>query len=143
MTINHPYSNTTNRFNPRVDLNFSQTDHLFTAFHTDYSSGFNYDIILGPEGKSISRGANYAGTAGWTHTFTATTLNEFRFGWGHHKGDRMPFGVGAVSPSSFGISGIPNCLSSVPDTKNGSACGTPGLPSTVMPTSLTPECSTS
>ena len=127
MTINPPYSNTTNRFNPRVDLNFSQTDHLFTAFHTDYSSGFNYDIILGPEGKSISRGANYAGTAGWTHTFTATTLNEFRFGWGHHKGDRMPFGVGAVSPSSFGISGIPNCLSSVPDTKNGSACGTPGV----------------
>ncbi|PYV69271.1 MAG: hypothetical protein DMG97_22295, partial [Acidobacteria bacterium] len=127
MTINPPFSNTTNRFNPRVDLNFSQADHLFTAFHTDYSSGFNYDIILGPEGKSISRGSNYAGTAGWTHTFTSTTLNEFRFGWGHHKGDRMPFGVGSVSPSAFGISGIPNCLSSVPDTKSGAACGTPGV----------------
>ncbi len=123
MTINPPFSNTTNRFNPRVDLNFSQTDHMFAAFHTDYGSGFNYDIILGPEGKSISRGANYAGTVGWTHTFTAATLNEFRFGWGHHKGDRMPFGVGAVSPSAFGISGIPNCLSSVPDTKSGVACG--------------------
>ncbi len=127
MTINPPFSNTTNRFNPRVDLNFSQTDHMFAAFHTDYGSGFNYDIILGPEGKSISRGANYAGTVGWTHTFTAATLNEFRFGWGHHKGDRMPFGVGAVSPSAFGISGIPNCLSSVPDTKSGVACGTPGV----------------
>jgi hypothetical protein len=127
MTINPPFNNTTNRFNPRVDLTFSQTDHMFAAFHTDYGSGFNYDIILGPQGKSISRGANYAGTVGWTHTFTATTLNEFRFGWGHHKGVRMPFGVGAVSPSAFGISGIPNCLSSVPDTKSGAACGTPGV----------------
>ncbi len=127
ITINPAYSSTTNRFNPRVDLNLSQTDHMFAAFHTDYGSGFSYNIILGPEGKSISRGNNYAGTVGWTHTFTATTLNDFRFGWGRHKGDRMPFGVGAVSPSSFGIQGIPNCLASVPDTKNGSACGTPGV----------------
>jgi hypothetical protein len=127
MTINPPFSSTTNRFNPRVDLNFSQADHLFTAFHTDVGDGFSYDIIPGPDGKSISRGHNYSGTVGWTHTFTGRTLNEFRFGWGKHKGDRMPFGVGAVSPSSFGIVGIPNCLASVPDTKNGTACGTPGV----------------
>jgi Carboxypeptidase regulatory-like domain/TonB dependent receptor-like, beta-barrel len=127
LTINPPFSSTTNRFNPRLDLNYSQNDHLFTAVHTDYSSGSNYNIILGPAGKSVSRGNNYAGTAGWTHTFTGTTLNEFRFGWGHHKGDRTPFGVGAESPASFGIQGIPSCLSSVPDTKNGTACGTPGV----------------
>jgi hypothetical protein len=127
MTINPPFSSTTNRFNPRVDLNFSQADHLFAAFHTDVGDGFSYDIIPGPDGKSISRGHNYSGTVGWTHTFTGKTLNEFRFGWGQHKGDRMPFGVGAVSPLSFGIVGIPNCLASVPDTKNGTACGTPGV----------------
>jgi hypothetical protein len=127
VTINPPFSSTTNRFNPRVDLNFSQADHLFTAFHTDVGDGFSYDIIPGPDGKSISRGHNYSGTAGWTHTFTGRTLNEFRFGWGQHKGDRMPFGVGAVSPSSFGIVGIPNCLASVPDTRQGTACGTPGV----------------
>jgi len=127
LTINPPFSNTTNRFNPRVDLNLSQTDHVFTAFHTEYGNSSNYDIIVGPAGKSLSRSANYAGTVGWTHTFTGTTLNDFRFGWGRHKGDRMPFGVGAVSPSSFGIQGIPNCLSSVPDTGDGSKCGTPGV----------------
>ncbi|PYX56758.1 MAG: hypothetical protein DMG76_13920 [Acidobacteria bacterium] len=127
MTINPPFSSTTNRFNPRVDLNFSQADHLFAAFHTDVGDGFSYDIIPGPDGKSISRGHNYSGTVGWTHTFTGKTLNEFRFGWGQHKGDRMPFGVGAVSPLSFGIVGIPNCLASVPDTKKGTACGTPGV----------------
>jgi len=127
LTINPPFNSTTNRFNPRVDLNLSQADHVFTAFHTEYGSGFNYNIILGPEGKSISRSSNYAGTVGWTHTFTPTILNDFRFGWGRHKGDRMPFGVGAVSPSSFGIQGIPNCLSSVPDTSGGTNCGTPGV----------------
>src|SRR5437667_8689119 len=80
LTITPPFSNTTNRFNPRLDLSLSQSDHLFAAFHTDYGSGFSYDIILGPDGKSISRGSNYAGTVGWTHTFTPTMMNEFRFG---------------------------------------------------------------
>ena len=127
LTVNPPFNTTINRFNPRVDLNLSQSDHLFTAFHTEFGDGFNHNIILGPEGKSISRSSNYAGTVGWTHTFTGSTLNDFRFGWGRHKGDRMPFGVGAVSPSSFGIQGIPDCLSSVPDTSNGSKCGTPGV----------------
>ena len=127
LTINPPFNNTDNKFNPRVDWNLSDNDHIFTAFHTDYGSGFGYNIIIGPAGKSISRGDNYAGTVGWTHTFTPTTLNDFRFGWGRHKGDRMPFGVGAVSPSTFGIQGIPDCLASIPDTKGGTACGTPGI----------------
>ena len=127
LTINPPFSNTNNKFNPRVDWNLTQNDHIFTAFHTDFGSGFGYNIILGPAGKSISRGNNYAGTVGWTHTFRGTTLNDFRFGWGRHKGDRMPYGVGAVSPSTFGIQGIPDCLSSIPDTKGGTACGTPGI----------------
>jgi TonB-dependent receptor-like protein len=127
LTINPPFTSTTNRFNPRVDLNLSQADHVFTAFHTEYGSGSNFDIISGAEGKSVSRSANYVGTVGWTHTFTPTMLNDFRFGWGRHKGDRMPFGVNAVSPSSFGIQGIPNCLSSVPDTAGGTKCGRPGV----------------
>jgi len=45
----------------------------------------------------------------------------------HRIGDRTPYGAGAASPSRFGISGIPNCLSSVPDTSGGSKCGTPGV----------------
>src|SRR5260370_10619977 len=127
LTVDSPSSNSINRFNPRIDLNLSQNNHIFGAFHTDYSTGIGYDIIVGPAGKTIGRGKQYASTLGWTHTFNPTALNEFRFGFTHRIGDRTPFGVGAESPSSFGISGIPNCLSSVPDTSSGTKCGTPGV----------------
>ena len=127
LTINSPSSNSINRFNPRIDFNLSQSDHFFGVFHTDYSTSFGYDLIVGPAGRQIGRGKQYASTLGWTHTFNPTTLNEFRFGFTHRIGDRTPFGVGAESPAAFGINGIPNCLSSVPDTSGGSKCGTPGV----------------
>jgi len=127
LTVNSPSSNSINRFNPRVDFNLSQNDHFFGVFHTDYSTSFGYDLIVGPAGRQIGRGKQYASTLGWTHTFNPTTLNEFRFGFTHRIGDRTPYGVGAESPAAFGINGIPNCLSSVPDTSGGSKCGTPGV----------------
>jgi hypothetical protein len=127
LTINSPNSNTINRFNPRIDWNLSQNDHVFGTLHTEYGVGYSYDIITGPAGRQVGRDGNYASTIGWTHTFNPTTLNDFRFGFTHRIGDRSPFGVGAESPAAFGISGIPNCLSSVPDTSGGSKCGTPGF----------------
>ena len=127
LTINSPSSNSINRFNPRIDWNAGQNDHVFGAFHTEYGVGYNYDIIVTPAGRQIGRSANYASTIGWTHTFNPTTLNEFRFGFTHRIGDRMPYGAGAESPAAFGINGVPNCLSSVPDTNNGTKCGTPGV----------------
>lgn len=127
ITINEPSSNDINRFNPRIDFNPSESDHVFGTLHTDYGVGYSYNIIVGPAGRQTSRGRNYASTLGWTHTFTATTVNDFRFGFTHRIGDRMPFGAGTESPAAFGISGVPNCLSSVPDTSNGTKCGTPGV----------------
>jgi Carboxypeptidase regulatory-like domain/TonB dependent receptor len=127
VTVNEPNSNSINRFNPRVDLNLTQNDHIFGTLHTEYGHGTNYDLVIGPAGQQIGRSSNYASTIGWTHTFNPTTLNDFRFGITHRIGDRSPFGVGAESPSAFGISGIPNCLSSVPDTAGGTKCGTPGF----------------
>lgn len=127
LTVNEPSSNSVNRFNPRVDFNLSQSDHIFGTYHSDYSVGYSYDIIVGPAGRQVGRGRDYASTLGWTHTFTPTTLNDFRFGFTHRIGDRMPYGAGAESPAAFGINGVPNCLSSVPDTAGGTKCGTPGV----------------
>ena len=127
LTVNSPSSNSINRFNPRIDWNVSQNDHVFGTLHTEYGVGYNYDMITGPAGRQVGRDANYASTLGWTHTFNPTTLNDFRFGFTHRIGDRSPYGVGAESPGSFGIQGIPNCLSSVPDTGGGGKCGTPGV----------------
>jgi hypothetical protein len=127
MTINPAYHNTDTLVNPRVDLNLSQSDHLFGAFHYDYYNAFYNNAITGPAGVGIGRGRQYASTLGWTHTINPTTLNEFRFGVSHHLGDRMPYGVGFTSPALMGIPAIPNCLSSIPDTANGTKCGTPGV----------------
>jgi hypothetical protein len=127
LTLNPAYHNTDNLFNPRVDWNVSQADHLFGAFHGEYGSGINSNIIIGPAGQAIARGRNYATTIGWTHTINSTTLNEFRFGVSHHTGDRMTFGAGAVSAAELGVIGVPDCLSSIPDTANGTKCGTPGV----------------
>jgi len=127
MTINPPYHNTDTLVNPRLDLDLSQSDHIFGAFHYDDFNGVSNGLITGPAGAAIARGRQYASTVGWTHTVSASTLNEFRFGVSHHLGDRMPFGVGFTSPQLLGIPAIPDCLSSIRDTANGTKCGTPGV----------------
>jgi hypothetical protein len=127
LTINPAYHNTDTLVNPRIDLNLSQADHIFGAFHYDYYNAFYNNNISGPAGVGIGRGRQYASTLGWTHTISPTTLNEFRFGVSHHLGDRMPNGVGFTSPALIGIPAIPNCLSSIPDTGHGTKCGTPGV----------------
>ena len=127
LTVSEPSSNSINRFNPRLDLNVSQSDHIFGAAHTEFGVGYSYNINPGPVGRQTGRDANYALTIAETHTFNPTTLNEFRFGYTRRIGDRTPFGAGATSPSLFGIQGVPNCLSSVPDTGSGTKCGTPGV----------------
>lgn len=128
LAVNSPTSTSRNRFNPRIDLNLSQADHIFGAWHTDYGVDYSFNsVYVGNAGRQIGRTSQYAGTIGWTHTITATLLNDFRFGITHRIGDRTAFGVGATTPSLFGIDGIPNCLSSVPDTSGGTKCGTPGV----------------
>jgi Carboxypeptidase regulatory-like domain len=128
LTINTPSSTSRNRFNPRIDLNLSQADHIFGAWHTDYGVDYSFNTVYtGNAGRQIRRTSQYAGTIGWTHTFTATLLNDFRFGITHRIGDRTAFGVGATTPSTFGINGIPDCFSTVPDTAGGKKCGTPGV----------------
>src|SRR3989454_988342 len=127
LTFNSPSHGTLNSFNPRIDYNFSTSDHLFGAFHSDTGPSTLYDLIVGPAGERISRTHDYALTVGWTHTFASNLLNEFRFGYMHRIGARAQYGQGFTSPADFGISGIPNCLASVPDTAEGTKCGTPGI----------------
>ena len=127
LTVNEPSSNSINRFNPRLDWNLNQADHIFVAAHTEFGVSYSYNINPTPAGRQTGRDANYAITVGETHTFGPTTLNEFRFGYTHRIGDRTPYGAGATSPDLYGISGVPNCLSSVPDTGGGTKCGTPGV----------------
>jgi hypothetical protein len=127
VNFNSASTQSLNSYNPRVDYNFSSSDHLFGAFHKDTGPSTAYDLAVGGAGEQISRTHDYALTAGWTHTFASSLLNEFRFGYMHRIGARAQFGQGFTSPADFGISGIPDCLSSIPDTANGAKCGTPGV----------------
>jgi hypothetical protein len=125
--LSSPNNTSVNRFNPRIDFNPSQSDHIFGALHTQRGRFLDYNLIVGPAGQRTQRSSDYATTVGWTHTFSSILLNDFRFGYMHRIGDRTPYGAGATSPSDFEISGIPDCLSSVPDTSGGTKCGTPGV----------------
>ncbi len=127
LTLSSPSNTSLNRFNPRIDFNLSQSDHIFGALHTQTGRTLDYNLIIGPAGQRTQRSSDYSTTLGWTHTFSSTLVNDFRFGYMHRIGDRTPYGAGATSPSGFGINGIPNCLSSVPDTSDGTKCGTPGV----------------
>lgn len=122
-----PFNSTLNRFNPRIDYSISEKDKIFGVFHREAGPGVNYDLVLGPAGEQISQTSDNSVTVGWTHTFTSSTLNDFRFGYMHRIGDRATYGQGNTSPADFGITGIPNCLSSVPNTSGGTKCGTPGV----------------
>jgi hypothetical protein len=128
LTFNSPSSNTTNRFNPRIDFNPSAADHFFGAYHRDSISEKNFDLIVGPAGESDGGGiASDSITAGWTRTLNPTFLNDFRFGYMHRAGFRGQFGQGFTSPSDFGINGIPDCPANVPHTSGGTKCGTPAV----------------
>lgn len=122
-----PFNQQANAFDPRIDWNLSASDHVFGTFHRETSTGVAYDLVLGPAGEQISGGPAYATTIGWTHTFSSAMLNDFHFGYMHREGNRATYGQGFTSPSDFGIAGIPNCLSSIPNTAGGTKCGTPGV----------------
>ena len=68
LTVNLPNSTSLNRFNPRVDWNLSQADHIFGAVHTEYGVFHSNLMNPGPSGRQSSRAANYAITVGETHT---------------------------------------------------------------------------
>jgi hypothetical protein len=127
VNFNSPVPNSGNRFNPRIDYNFSASDHLFGAFHRQTGTNTVYDFILGPAGQQNNSNHDYALTVGWTHAFTSNMLNDFSLGYMHRIPYRPQFGMGSTSPSDFGISGIPDCMSSVPNSGGGTKCGAPGV----------------
>ena len=122
-----PFTNNLNRYNPRVDFNLTANDHFYGVLHKQSGRGIAYDLVVAPSGEQISQSDDYAIAAGWTHAFSGSMLNDFRFGYMHRIGDRATYGQGFSSPADFGIAGIPNCLSSVPGTAGGTKCGTPGV----------------
>lgn len=127
LIFSSPFSSSLNRFNPRIDYVISDKDKVFGVFHHESGPSIGYDVVTGPAGEQVSQTDDTALTLGWTHTFSASMLNDFRFGYMRNIADRGANGQGFAGPGDFGIRGIPSCLSSVPNTGGGTKCGTPGL----------------
>jgi outer membrane receptor protein involved in Fe transport len=129
LSFTRPAENAVNRINSRLDYQLSAKDQIFGVFHRQWGKSIAYvgNLLVGPASEQIGRQDDYAVTLGWSRTFTSNLLNNFRFGHMHRIGHRTNPGQGSTSASDFGLQGIPNCLSSVPDTADGTKCGTPGV----------------
>jgi hypothetical protein len=128
VSFTRPTENHLNRVNSRVDYQLSRADQVFGVFHSQWGNGVTYvGNIVEPASQQIARSDDHSVTLGWSRTFTSLLVNNFRFGHMHRVGHRGNPGQGATTPADFGLQGIPPCLSSVPDTANGTKCGTPGV----------------
>lgn len=110
---NVPLTNDTNSADARIDQSFGDHDQLFLSVSYDHSDRFNPPPFTGP----AQGGGYFSGTFGITadssvfsetHTFSPTTVNEFRLGFVRHSNDIAQVGENTLGiPQSFGIPGIP------------------------------------
>lgn len=105
--------NNTNQFDARVDHNFSASDQMFGRI----SYANNPDFVPGPfvneaDGSSFSQdnflNISINAVLSETHTFSPTTINEFRLGFSRLTTNQLqPFANTMGIPAQFGIQGIP------------------------------------
>jgi len=112
-----------NRVNPRGDWFLKQNDHIFGVFHYQTSHTTNKTVgWLDSDNYVNGPGTNLS--VGWTHTFSAALLNDFRFGLNFSNTFRTDNGFGLAGDGDFGISGVPACNYA---GSGGTKCGTPGV----------------
>ena len=117
------HDTTINRFNPRGDWFLGKNDHVFGVYHYQRET-YPWNTVGWIDSAGYSRNPDDSVTAGWSHTFSSSLINEFHFGYNHHSPFSTPSaGYGQAGPSDFGIQGIPAC--NLPGS-NGK-CGPPYL----------------
>jgi len=102
-----------NSFDVRGDVNFSQQDQVFARFSWVDDPLFIPGLFGGvADGGGFQQGNQTAQSdqtaIGWTHTFSPVLINEFRAGFNYLKTTRSgpvanQFGI----PEQFGIQGVP------------------------------------
>ncbi|HYK88037.1 MAG TPA: TonB-dependent receptor [Acidobacteriota bacterium] len=113
-----------NRINPRIDFNLGRSDRIFAVYHYQRDRNDNENALgMATAGTFYQTNDADTITAGWTHTFSPTLLNELRFGYDHRNPMRTTNGYGVSSPDDFGISGLPKCNL----TDSNGKCGAPTM----------------
>ncbi len=103
-----------NQWNTRWDYYGNEKNTFFGRYSyagfTEQAPGAFGEVAGGPDFNN----ANYAGSsqalnqsvsAGWTHTQSPTTINEFRFGYMRYHVTDVPNGFGGTPASAAGIPG--------------------------------------
>ena len=102
-----------NAFDMRFDFNPSEKDQVFFRFSYADDPQFIPGIFGGiADGGAFQQGLQTAksdqAVAGYTHVFTANTINQVRGGFAHLHTTRFgPEGTATGIPEQFGIYGIP------------------------------------
>jgi len=106
--------NTVNQFDVRADQNFSEKDQMFARFSYSDNPVFYPGPFQGfADGGSFSDGDQTAvainAALSWTHSFSATLVNEARLGYNRIGTSRLqPFANDLSDiPGQFGIQGVP------------------------------------
>lgn len=111
--VNTSTGDNTVSWDTRIDWNPTEKDQAFFRM-SYYNERGTYNAPFGPildgggygsDGNNINMGENYA--LSYTHTFTPTLINEFRFGynWGHPQD--VPLSANTNVSAQEGLGGIP------------------------------------
>ncbi len=105
------------RFDIRVDHNFSERDQIFVRISYFDDPQFKPGPFTGiADGGGFNQGDQVAksqnGALSWTHSVSPSLVNEARYGFSYiHTGRLQPNGNTTGIPAQFGIQGIPQVSS--------------------------------
>jgi Carboxypeptidase regulatory-like domain len=123
-----PYNNFTengaatvdgNQWNTRWDYYLNEKNTFFGRYSyagfTQQAPGAFGNLAGGPDFNNAnyagdSQALNQSGAAGWTYTKSATTINEFRFGYERYHVTDTPNGYGQTPATAAGIPGLNTSL---------------------------------
>jgi hypothetical protein len=117
------------KFDIRVDNTFSSADSLFSRFSYDQATSYVPGGAAGFFAEANAFGSNQGITnharnaaIGQTHVFTATTVNQFNFGYNRIFNYITSQGTGTCASAMLGIPGA-NLGCSASNTCSSSSCG--------------------
>ena len=111
--INGDVAITGNLWNTRWDYYLNEKNTVFGRYsyaaYTEQAPGAFGALAGGPNFGNYagdSESLNQSISGGWTHTFTPTLVNEFRFGWMRYHVFDVPNGYGTDPATQAGIPGL-------------------------------------
>jgi Carboxypeptidase regulatory-like domain len=107
-----PFTKDTNFADGKIDYNLSDKDRVSGRFSFQRPVIYQAPIFgtAGGDANGAFEGTGvqktYSSGINWTHVFSSTLLNEFRFGVAHYHNTAVPSDYGTNASSALGIPGI-------------------------------------